>query len=402
MNESQLTSLGRLLVVDDETSLVSALLATLRESGYTAVGVTNPTDALRLLRAERFDVLISDLHLPDMDGIELLRAALQIDPSLIVIMMTGHGTIDTAVEAMKAGAMDYIQKPFKLKAILALLARALAQRNLRLENEALQRRLVARTNELEAANADLEAFSYSVSHDLRAPLRSIQGFTELLLEESANGSRENADDYGRRINKGVRRLETIIEDLLRLAKASRAEINRMPVELGGVARDVFAKLQTQAPDRVVELVVGPDLTTVGDAGLLRLALENLLGNAWKYSSRREAARLEIGATGSGAEKVFFVRDNGVGFDMAEAKHLFVPFRRLGSAIGFEGTGIGLATVQRIVRRHGGRIWADSRVGEGSTFSFVLPETGAGSVPPLPRAGAITSNVVGSPPNPPGS
>jgi signal transduction histidine kinase len=372
MSETRPVSPGRLLVVDDESNLVTALLSTLREEGYTVTGATTPTDALEILRRERFDVMLTDLHLPEMDGIALLREALAVDPALIVIMMTGHGTIDTAVDAMKAGAVDYVLKPFKLKSVLAVLGRAMAVRLLRQENEELSRRLAARTRELEAANEELEAFSYSVSHDLRAPLRAIEGFTDMLVEDCENGRKDNVDDYGQRIKRGVRRMGAMIDDLLRMGTALRGELNRTNVDLAELAREIVAKLQTASPAREVELAIVGSIIARGDAGLLRLAMENLLSNAWKYSSRAPVTKIEFGVRESGDERIYFIRDNGVGFDMAEAGRLFAPFQRLHSAAEFEGTGIGLATVQRIVQRHGGRIWAEAELNRGATFSFTLP------------------------------
>jgi hypothetical protein len=385
MSDQSSTPRTRLLIVDDESTLVTALLSTLREHGYAATGATTPTDALELIRTQPFDVMLTDLHLPEMDGIALLRAALEVDPGLTVIMMTGFGTIDTAVDAMKAGAVDYIVKPFKLRLVLTVLSRALALRQLRLENDLLHQRLALRTQELEAANSELEAFSYSVSHDLRAPLRAIEGFTESLIEECGKGNKENLHDYGKRIKRGVHRMAMMIDDLLRMAKAVRAELNRSEVDLGRLAREIIAKLESQSPERKFEFSVNGDMSAFGDHGLLQLVMENLLANAWKYTGKTDVARIEIGARPATGENVFVVRDNGVGFDMGQAEKLFVPFQRLHSASEFEGTGIGLATVQRIIQRHGGRIWAESKPGHGATFSFSLPVLNQASRPPFPTA-----------------
>ena len=375
---------GRLLIVDDETTLVTALLSTLRESGYTAIGATSPGDALAILRRQPVDVMMTDLHLPEMDGIALLRAALEIDPTLTVIMMTGFGTIDTAVDAMKAGAVDYLVKPFKLKSVLAILSRALAVRQLRRQNETLTRHLEQRTQELEAANKELEAFSYSVSHDLRAPLRAIEGFTESLIEDCEQGNKENLHDFGQRIRRGVNRMHSMIDDLLKMATAARAELNRAQVDVGRLSHEIMAKLHGQTPERKLEFTVASDMMAHGDPGLLQSVMENLLTNAWKYSGRSEVSRIEVGMKAGTEDPTFFVRDNGVGFDMAEAERLFIPLQRLGSSRGFEGTGIGLATVARIVRRHGGRIWAESQPGQGATFYFTLPNRV--TEPALPTAG----------------
>jgi signal transduction histidine kinase len=378
MSASSQTLCARVLVVDDETALVTALLSTLRENGYRATGATSPVAALEHLRGERFDVILTDLHLSELDGIALTRSALEIDPTIIPILMTGHGSIDTAVSAMKSGAVDYVLKPFKLKTLQGVLARALAARQLRAEHEALQRNLAARTRELEAMNKELEAFSYSVSHDLRAPLRAIESFTTALLEESVQGYTPEVQQYGDRIKRNVRRMGTMIDDLLRMAKAARTDLRHAAIDLGELCREILEKLRAQAPERQVEIRVGEDLQVVADAGLLRIAMENLLGNAWKYTSRQPVARIEIDARRTPEWIEVHVRDNGVGFEMEEAGQLFTPFQRLRSGAGFEGTGVGLATVARIVQRHGGRIRAEGKPGRGATFAFTLPQAPAAS------------------------
>ncbi|MES2695268.1 MAG: response regulator, partial [Verrucomicrobiota bacterium] len=214
----------RLLVLDDETALVAALLSTLRENGYDAAGATTPSEALGRLRAQRFDVLLTDLNLPEMDGLAVVRAGLAIDPTLITIVMTGHGSVDTAVDAMKAGAADYLLKPFKMRTVQTVISRALAARTLRQQNETLQRRLAARTHELEATNKELEAFSYSVSHDLRAPLRAISSYAQLLLEELDGGNPAELKGYAQRICAGADRMAGLVSDLLRMGRAFRKDL----------------------------------------------------------------------------------------------------------------------------------------------------------------------------------
>lgn len=363
---------ARLLVVDDEAVLVTALLSTLREHGYEAVGATSPLEALERLRRERFDVMLTDLHLPEMDGIALTKAALEIDRTLITIMMTGHGSIDSAVDAMKAGAVDYVLKPFKLRSVQAVLNRALVARRLREENEMLQRNLAARTQELEAANKELEAFSYSVAHDLRAPLRAIESFTEALLEDYTSGHTQELQQHSERIKRNVKRMATMIDDMLRMAQAVRSDVRRSEVDLAEICAEIAEKLKAQAPARAAEISVGTGMRVVADPGLMRIVLENLIGNAWKYTSRQERTRIEISMLPAPQEVTIRVKDNGVGFSMSETRQLFAPFQRLRSSAGFEGTGVGLATVARIVHRHGGRIWAEAEPGKGATFSFTLP------------------------------
>ncbi|MDD5656708.1 MAG: ATP-binding protein, partial [Elusimicrobia bacterium] len=245
------------------------------------------------------------------------------------------------------------------------------------------RRLVARTRELvgearlveevQRVNADLEAFSYSVAHDLRSPLRAIDGFGAALLEERGRGLGEEGRDYLDRMRKATRRMGEIIDDLLRLSRVSRGELRREPVDLGALAREIAERLRGTEPGRDVEFVIAEGLQVEADRSLAMMLVANLLGNAWKYTARRAGARIEVGAAVKGGGKIFFVRDNGVGFDMAYVGKLFQPFSRLHAQGEFEGTGIGLATAARIVARHGGRIWGEGAVGRGATFYFTLEE-----------------------------
>jgi PAS domain S-box-containing protein len=234
-------------------------------------------------------------------------------------------------------------------------------------NADLQRRVA----ELAAVNRELEAFSYSVSHDLRAPLRSIDGFSQALLEEYGEKLTGEGQDYLRRVRAATQRMGDLIDDLLNLARVTRREMRREPVDLSAVARTILGQLRKGDPDRRVETIVADGLVGWGDPHLLRLVLENLLANAWKFTGRQPAARIEFGMERRDGEAVYYVRDNGVGFDMAYRDKLFGAFQRLHAAREFPGTGIGLATVQRIVTRHGGRVWAEAALGEGATFYFTL-------------------------------
>jgi light-regulated signal transduction histidine kinase (bacteriophytochrome) len=220
-------------------------------------------------------------------------------------------------------------------------------------------------------NRELEAFSYSVSHDLRAPLRAIDGFSQALVEDCGEQLDDSARDYLRRIRAATKRMADLIDDLLDLSRVTRREMRREPVDLSALASAIGSQLQRSEPARRVDLVVRPGLVARGDPHLLRLLLENLLGNAWKFTGGRAEARVEFGATEAHGGVAYFVRDDGVGFDMAYADKLFGAFQRLHAADEFPGTGIGLATVQRIVHRHGGRVWAESVVGGGATFYFSL-------------------------------
>ncbi|HET8627082.1 MAG TPA: ATP-binding protein [Thermomicrobiales bacterium] len=238
-------------------------------------------------------------------------------------------------------------------------------------NTELERRVDERTAQLEAANRELEAFSYSVSHDLRAPLRSISGFSQILLEDYPDKLDAEGRDALRRIQAAVQRMGRLIDALLALSRVTRSELHRQPVDLSDLVRDVAAELQAGEPGRQVALVIQPGLVVSGDRQLLRVALANLLDNAWKFSARRADARIEVGAERRDGKWCYFVRDNGIGFDMADADRVFQPFQRLHDPAEFPGTGIGLATAQRIIRRHNGQIWAEAAEGRGAAFYFTL-------------------------------
>jgi light-regulated signal transduction histidine kinase (bacteriophytochrome) len=262
--------------------------------------------------------------------------------------------------------------------LMAVLAFVVDLRDRKRHEEALQRlnqdleqRVAERTQALESANYELEAFSYSVSHDLRAPLRAIQGFSRLVETQYAGQIDDQGKDMLRRVSAGAQKMSRLIDDLLDLSRISRQAMRIGPVDLSSLAREVVDELHAGEPGRRTEWTIAPQLVAAGDPGLLRVVLQNLIGNAWKYSSRREDARIEFGLMQTDGRPVYFVRDNGAGFDMAYAKKLFGAFQRLHTTSEFPGSGIGLATVARILHRHGGKAWAEGRVGEGATFYFSL-------------------------------
>jgi signal transduction histidine kinase len=226
--------------------------------------------------------------------------------------------------------------------------------------------------ELEAANKELETFSYSVSHDLRAPLRGITGFSRILAEEYAGRLEPEARNLLQRVQEAAQQMAQLIDALLSLSRMMRVELKRQPVNLSALAATIAADLQRSEPQRRVEFAITPNLLVQGDPAMLRAVLENLLGNAWKFTGKLDQARIEFGNEPEDSAPVFFIRDNGAGFDSQYAQKLFHPFQRLHGADEFPGTGIGLATVQRIIKRHGGRIWAEGDPGRGATFYFTLP------------------------------
>jgi signal transduction histidine kinase len=236
------------------------------------------------------------------------------------------------------------------------------------EIRALRRRLVA----LSEANRELEAFSYSVSHDLRGPLSRIAGFSKALLEFHAAQLDEEGRGFLKRIDHSATRLCELVEELLNFSRLTQVEMKEQQVNLSAMLAGLAAELQGRDPERTVDFRIAPDVHAWGDPTLLRAALENLLENSWKFTRKHAAARIEFGQRKTGDGQVYFLRDDGAGFDMRDASRLFSPFQRLHRESDFDGTGIGLATVDRIIRRHGGRIWAEGEIERGAVFYFTLP------------------------------
>jgi two-component system sensor histidine kinase/response regulator len=372
---------ARLLIVDDEVAQMRALCDTLGSKGYTTQGFSSARQALNGLRAGEFDLLLTDLMMPEMDGIALIDAARRIDSTLGAIVMTGHGTIDTAVQAMQGGALDYILKPFKLNVMLPVISRALDVQRLRRENAELQEREQRRSEELAAAYQDLESFSYSISHDLQAPLRSIDGFAQVLEEDFA----EPLGEEGRRligiIRNGSRKMDQLIVGLLEFSRAAREPLSLARIDMTALAHAAAAEVMAvyTGPDPSVDIA---DLPAVaGDATVMRQVWCNLIGNALKYSAKRPRPQIKVSGRVEAREAIYQVDDNGAGFDMRYADRLFGVFQRLHRTEDFSGTGVGLAIVQRIVARHGGRIWAQGAPDAGACFQFALPIVPTGISPP---------------------
>jgi PAS domain S-box-containing protein len=247
-----------------------------------------------------------------------------------------------------------------------------AEGRIRQLNDELERRVFERTALLEAANKELETFGYSVSHDLRAPLRGIDGFSQAMLEDYGAKLDDTGKDHLKRIRKATQHMGDLIDDMLKLSSVTRSEFNHKSVDLSGMVRTISERLQQNSPDRAVDMVIREGVIVNGDPHLLQIAIENMMNNAWKFTGNVERPRIEFDSTITGGRMACFIRDNGVGFDMAYVDKLFGTFQRLHAAVDFPGTGIGLATVKRIINRHGGHVWAEAEVGKGATVYFIIP------------------------------
>jgi two-component system, NtrC family, sensor kinase len=391
---SSLASPKRILAVDDSMTYLQELASALRDEGYDVVLAHSGEEALDMLAVQHVDCILLDLMMPGVGGQETCRrikasTALRNTP---LIMLTAVEDRQALIEGLATGADDYIAKSNEFDVLRARIQAQMRRKQFEDENRRVRDRLLhseleaaearaarelAETKaglveELEYKNKELEAFSYSVSHDLRAPLRSIDGFSQALIEDYGDRLDEPARNYLHRIRAAAQRMAVLIDDILLLSRISRAQVDRERLDLSSLAQAVADELKQQNPERVVEVQIQPDLFTHADRGLIRVLFDNLLGNAWKFTARTTDARIEVKAQTEGMDTVFLVRDNGAGFDMAHAGALFQPFQRLHDVADFPGTGIGLATVQRIVDHHGGRIWAQGTVGCGAAVFFTIP------------------------------
>jgi signal transduction histidine kinase len=414
---------ARILVVEDERIVARDLAGALAELGYQVPAtVATGEDAIEQVRGLLPDVVLMDVRLSGaIDGIEAASAVRE-EHDIPVIFLTAHSDDETLRRAMETEPVGYLVKPFfppqlrcaieialhrkeinarlrerqqwlaaRLRcggevvageqaprvSYLNLVAEALA--GWRLGEAEFEKRLADQIEELEAANRELENFTCSVARDLRGPLRGIDGLSQSLIEDHAANLGPEGLKTLRQVRQTAGRMRQVIDnllllsidDLLLLSRVAKAEPRTERVDLSSIASDVVAQLRQSTPQRSVKVVIEKDVRIEGDASLLRIVLENLLGNAWKFTGEAEHARIEFGAIDKGQSRVCFVRDNGSGFDMKEADKLFVAFHRLESAGHVEGNGLGLAIAQRAINRHGGRIWAESALGRGATFYFSL-------------------------------
>jgi two-component system NtrC family sensor kinase len=396
---SSLLGPKKILTVDDSLTYLHEVAAQLRQEGYDVIPARSGEEALELLSVQSVDCILLDLVMPGLSGQETCRrikgsAAWRDIP---LIMHTALEEPAAMIEGINAGADDYIAKSSDLEVLCARVRAQLRRKQFEDENRNIREQLLQKEvevlaansarelaeiratfiDELKSKNSELEAFSYSVSHDLRAPLRSIDGFSKLLLDDHAGQLDAKGQDYLQLVRESAQRMGELIDDLLLLSQVGRTDLSRYPIDLSGIASGVAEGLKKKDPDREVQWCIEDQLLVEADSGLMRVVLDNLLGNAWKFTAKVSAARIEVGTEQQEGVTVFFVRDNGAGFNMDYAKKLFSPFQRLHTESEFAGTGIGLATVHRIVDRHGGRIWADSAVDHGATFYFTIPPARSG-------------------------
>jgi DNA-binding response OmpR family regulator len=391
--QASLLAPKRILAVDDSETSLRELADLLRADGYEVALARSGEEALELLAVQPVDCVLLDLIMPGIGGREacMRMKNIAVVRDIPVIILTAVDDRDSMIQGLAAGADDYIAKSSDFDLLRArVLAqirrkqfedenRLIREQLLRAEMEAMEAQTArkiaearaALVEELEMKNRELEAFSYSVAHDLRAPLRSIDGFSQALLEDCGDKLDEEGKQHLRYVRESAQGMAVLIDGMLSLARVARSEFRREPVDLTDLAQAIFAQLRRSAPDRSISTIAADDLVVDGDPRLLRMVLENLIGNAWKFTTKRASPKIEFGIVANSTPPTYFVRDNGAGFDMTYVGKLFGVFQRLHSVSEFEGTGIGLATVQRIVSRHGGRVWAESEVGRGASFYFTL-------------------------------
>ncbi len=367
-----------ILLVDDDATKRFAMKAILAPLGQNVVEAASGPDALRQLLKQDFAVILLDVRMPGMDGFEAAQLIRQRPRSELtpIIFVTALDRVETDMgRGYDLGAVDFVFAPVvpaimraKVTVFVELYK---AQQELRRYRTQLERLVQERTTALTAINRELEAFSYSVSHDLRAPLLSFNGLNRTLLDDYGDALDPRAKDYLQRMRLASERMTSVFDGLQTLFRLTSGEIHREPCDISALADEVVNEMRAANPSRKVETKIASGMTASADPRLARILLTNLISNAFKFTSKQPVARIEIGSEIVDGDTRLFVRDNGVGFDMIYAHKLFGAFQRLHSQSEFPGAGIGLATVRRIVNRHGGKTWAEGAVGEGATFYFVL-------------------------------
>lgn len=380
VEESQATtqSTVSILVVDDDSTKRFALKTILAPLGEQVVEASSGADGLRQLLRQEFALVLLDVRMPLMDGFETAQLIRQRPRSELtpIIFVTALDQAETDMgKGYDLGAVDFVFAPVVpaiLRAKVAVFVELYrAQQELRRYRSRLETLVEERTTALTAINRELEAFSYSVSHDLRAPLLAFDGLSKALLEDYGDRLDQRATDYLTRMRGTSQRMTSVFDGLQTLFRLTGGEVHREQLDISELAREIVQEIRADNPGRDVKVEIAQGVTASGDKRLVRILLRNLLSNAWKFTSTKPSARVDIGTEMVDGETRIFVRDDGVGFDTIYAHRLFGAFQRLHIQSEFPGAGIGLAMARRIVNRHGGRIWADGAVGEGATFYFVI-------------------------------
>ena len=365
----------RLLIVDDEDLLARTLHGFFQRKGHHVSSCSSGPEALAREDIADFDLLIADLHLPEMDGIELIGRIQASNPDLSAILMTGHASVDSAVKALRGGAVDYLQKPFTLASLDAVVERVWHIQRLKAANRALQAELLGRNAELEAVNQELDAFAARLAHDLRSPINNVRGLVAVVREELGSNPDVDMEDVRDLLSRAVRSGDQalrMVNDLLDFARLGHGHLQLAPVDLNALLKRCVEPLAAHLPSERCAIEIGALPTVLGHEGLLSQVFLNLLDNAIKYSEPKPRMLIQVDAVPREDGFVDIrVRDNGVGFEPQQARLLFLPFQRLHRRSEFTGEGMGLANVKRIVERHGGHVHAQSVFGEGATFTATL-------------------------------
>jgi len=369
-----------IIYVEDDRSAMELINSMLEvrypeERFHTA---DNGLEGLKLFRSLRPAIVITDISMPELDGLGMAAEIKSLCPETVIIAVTAHSETNNLLRAIEVGISHYLLKPLSYERLFSVLDQSIrnVKREHQLHNSYTQinqcnLELMTKTRELESANRDLEAFNYTVAHDLRTPLTSICAYSQFVVDRCADVLDEKSSGFVQVINKESKRMNSLIGAMLRFSSCSQKDIEKQWTDLSSIAHGIMDNLLLRDPDRKVAFCVTDGVSGFCDPILMNVVLENLLGNSWKYSAGNEDARIEFDVMNQGDDLVYFVKDNGIGFERQESEKLFAPFRRMRCDKDIEGFGIGLATVDRIIQRHGGRVWADGEKGLGATVYFTL-------------------------------